>query len=247
MGLGRTAATGRNAATRTYSPADLPGLKWWVEPDGINGTGSADSWTDKSGNGNTLSETGTNRPAIVTNVLNGFSGIQCVRASSQRLKKTNTVLINGSEFSFALVMRWDDTTGTTSDNAFSNSTAADGVILNRNTSASPNTKWNVLYQGVANQNSTASITVGSFYIVSYVARRSSNGLFKLNRAASAISNSTGFANPGGTASLIIGSAADLTLPASITVVAGFLCNVALSDAQMKFAEDYWKGKYPSLT
>lgn len=246
MALGRTAATGRAAAARTYTLADLPGLKWWIEPDGINATASSiDSWTDKSGNGNTISETGTNRPTLVTSVLDGFNGAQVVMATNQRLKRANTNLITGRAFSLGLVMRVDALPGTSNDVFFANEDVAVGGIEFARIGAT--NKFSPSYFGGSAHPSTTTLTTGGFHLFTFRTNGTDFGILRYDRAVNVMTTtSTDFINPGAAASLVLGARSNNGLPASATFCAAYFCNGFLSDEQNRFAEDYFKAKFPSL-
>lgn len=63
------------AAAPAFSPTDIAGLKLWLKADaGVTESGgSVTSWADQSGQGNNATASGT--PTLVTNSLNGKSGI----------------------------------------------------------------------------------------------------------------------------------------------------------------------------
>ena len=64
-----------SAAPPAFSPTDIAGLKLWLKADaGVTESGgSVTSWADQSGQGNNATASGT--PTLVTNSLNGKSGI----------------------------------------------------------------------------------------------------------------------------------------------------------------------------
>lgn len=108
----------------TVDPVDGPGgvgntegsssLKLWFRPDhGVNTTGSSvDSWANSAGLAVlNISETGTQRPQLVTNAVNGFSEVSFNGSNRLRtgLTLTTSNFITNEAFSF-LVVRADNTT-----------------------------------------------------------------------------------------------------------------------------------------
>lgn len=244
MGLGRTTATGRASAVRTYTLADLPGLKWWAEPDSISATGSAvDAWTDKSAAATNLAEVGANRPTLVTNALNGFNGVQVLAATNQRLHKDNIALLTAKAFTFGLVMRVD---AVVADSAFLSyvdvQTTLGGFELYSNSG-----KYDINHVNAAIQDADT-ISTGTFRIITYRFSGTSCGFYRSGRGRVALSASTiAYSTPGATIGLTIGARNhNFVNPASATYVAGFLCDGYLTDGQVLFAENFWKTKYPSL-
>ena len=240
MTLGRTPAVGRSAATRSTSIADLPDLVWWVEPDSqVSGDGvNVDSWTDKSSAGNTLSETLTNRPTVLANALDGYSGVKVLSANSQRLKRANTQLFK-TDLTIGLVLKV-------------NASVADQRILDTNRAgfavglalAQNGTNYSWVYNGVAFVDGNAVSTTG-YHILIFSSAKYANPAYRYDRADVALSG-TGLITPSVSSTFILGSDSGLTNPASVTYVAGFACQRVLSPAQIAFAENDWKAKYPSL-
>ena len=240
MAAGRVPAANRAASTRIESIGDLPGLKWWVEPDSIVATDAVDSWTDKSGLGNTITETGTNRPTLVSSVLDGYNGIQVVAASSQRLRKLNSPLITGRAFTFGLVMRVDA-------NIANARYFCNGIISSSGLEfCDAAGLYSPTFAGVANQPANA-LSLGAFHMFVYrVAGPLTNGFYRYDRAATAMTSTLGFINPSASAPLILGARDNLTLHSSATFVAGFLCDRFLTEVHVAFIEQTWKTKYPTL-
>lgn len=61
----------------------------------LNTSGAVDQWSDYSGTGNNITATSTNRPSIVTNVLNGGPIVR-FDGSNDRLQKTGMTAIDPS-------------------------------------------------------------------------------------------------------------------------------------------------------
>lgn len=242
--MGRIYTTARPAVGGGIATiADLPGLKWWVEPDGIVSTGSTvTSWTDKSGNGNTIAESGSNRPSLVSSALNGFNGVQFVRASSQRLIKTSAPLIAaGGSFTFGIVMRVD---ASNADQRFiSNSVSGtNGFELMHN-----GTKYDISFAGIGFQDANT-IIVGGFHMFMFRVSNSAvlTGSYRYDAAETSFSGLTGFATPGAASLLAMGAAVGLTDHADMTAIAAFICSGHLEAKHVLAAESYWKNKYPGL-
>lgn len=106
-GLGLILGLNKNKASTAapFSPTDIASLVSWhdaTDAATISDTsGFVDSWTDKSGNGNTFSSTGTNRPTTASrtqnslNVLDFDGGDHMVMASFGLESQVNTLYVAG--------------------------------------------------------------------------------------------------------------------------------------------------------
>ncbi len=74
--MGRKFAVYKKTAPIPFSPSDIAGLKLWLKPESLSGSGGSAiaSWTDSSGNGNTATQgSGGLQPTLQLSVLNGYS------------------------------------------------------------------------------------------------------------------------------------------------------------------------------
>lgn len=248
MAAGRVAIANRVASTRIESIGDLPGLKWWVEPDSIVATDAVDSWTDKSGNGNTLTATGADRPSIAAAALDGYNGVQVVAASSQRLRKSNVLsIVPNRVFSFGLVLRVDAVIADSIPFCFLDTdTVAGGFGLEVSAAGG---KYDILHHSAGNFEGDV-IVEDVFRIITYRFPGWANASYRSARTPTALTLGSGtfisYSIPGATVGLTLGMRQNNINPASATFIAGFVCDRYLTDSQIRAAENIWKSKYPTL-
>ena len=237
--MGRLLASARYPTGKPSTLLGLPNLKWWIEPDGIVATsGNIDSWTDKSGNGNTISSTGTNRPTVASAALNGYDGAQFVAANSQRLYRANTQIIMGP-FAFGMVLRLDALVA----NAIylTNTDFTGGLEFFRNAPVY------TIGTALVNMNSDVTSVAGAFHMITYRTTGLRN-IFRYDRADRVLSTNGGQNPPptGTGSTLAIGARHNNTQFATYTVMAAYICSGFLEDGWNDLVESYWKTKYPSL-
>lgn len=248
---GRVPVANRVAGTPITAISGLPGLRFWVQPSGINATsGNVDSWTDSSSSGYTVSETLTNRPTVATSVLNGFNGVTFTKASSQRLSRTNAQIVtgNGTGITIGMIVR-EDTLDAAVQVWFSN--ANGGFSTGIEVGASTGSKYDFLYPSLGGTLSTNSITAGGFHVLIYRQDGFMNGEMLLDGTAQVLTNVLvpGTANEltaSSTGNLRLGGRTNGTTHANVTLVEVFACEGVLSQMHAATARSLWKAKYPSL-
>ena len=92
--LNRRGFFGGVAPTAPFSPANITGLALWLKADaGVTLSGSSvTEWADQSGQGKTATGVTDEEPTIITNALNGKTGIQFNGAQTM---VTNSILTLG--------------------------------------------------------------------------------------------------------------------------------------------------------
>jgi len=162
-----------------FTPKSLSGLVVWLK----SGTGlfqestfatpsianndPIGGWQDQSGQGNhVVQTTASKRPSILTNAVNGWSGVNFDGVDDQLLSAnfTGGTLLN--ETSFVVL----NVTGTTEDSIMVSSNSANGVIINNPTANDLN-----LYNG-QNGAYTDIITPGTNYIISILFNGASSNI-----------------------------------------------------------------------
>jgi hypothetical protein len=227
---------------RFRTPADLPGLKFWVEADlGLTQANNVvTAWNDQSGNANNLAPVGS--PAWVPNVTKTFPGVQVVAASSQCLNKASTDLIGTGGYAMGVVMRVDATTG--NDEYFGNEdVAAGGMMLTR---SSGSNNYNVTHQGVAGQ-TAGTITNGVFSIHTFHGATGGNDVYMRDRVNVALGSQVkSRIAPGANGAIMMGARNNnnvFSLFASATFLAAFICANDVPHGYLEQVADWWKVKY----
>lgn len=223
------------------SPAQLPGLGFWVEGDlGVTlNVGTVSQWADQSGAGNDISEASApNQPTYVAVAQNGLPGVQCVNANATRLSRAANIMGAGP-LTFGMVIRVDAVVG--GDVYLGNLDAAvGGLELSRN---APN--WNVSAVNVSGQNDGA-IATGAFMILTGVLQANASRL-RINGVEKTLSPmAASLANPGAGAKIVLGARNNggaFSLFSSATTCAAILGNQAANTSQFRGIERFWSNKW----
>lgn len=246
---GRVAVTNRVAVTRITSIANLPGLRWWVQPSGIVATDAVDSWTDSSASGFTLSETGTNRPTLATAVLNGFNGVTFTKASSQRLSRANTQIVTGAGtgITVCMVLR-PDTTDSALQIYWDNING--GVSQGFEFGVSTGNKYDGIFLSIGGTLANT-VATGAFHVACWHQPGFATGEFIYDGTAQTLSNILvpGTASPltaTSTGTFRLGGRGNGTTHANFTMVEAFACEGDLDSRFLAAARTLWKAKYASL-
>lgn len=103
--------TAEDGSTQNYTviffaPLTITGMQAWFKANSLALTNGANvtSWTDSSGNGNTISN-GSNYPTYVASGIGGKPSVNFVQASNQWLYNNSTVGLGGNDFTMIAVVR----------------------------------------------------------------------------------------------------------------------------------------------
>lgn len=110
-----------NVLTRptTFSPISISGLQLWLDATNVNGNGTAvsngasvTSWTDRSGNGLTMSNTsGANLPVYNTTGLGtGYPSLYFTNAGASYLRNASSGLFNNTSWDMYCVIKVPNST-----------------------------------------------------------------------------------------------------------------------------------------
>lgn len=110
-----------NLITRrtSFSPSSISGLQLWLDATNVNGDGtsvsngtSVTSWTDRSGNGLTMTNTsGANRPTYNTTGLGtGYPALSFTAAGASYLRNASSGLFNNTSWDMYCVIKVANTT-----------------------------------------------------------------------------------------------------------------------------------------
>lgn len=236
---------------RNNGISDLPGLRLWLQPSGIVYSGSiVTSWTDSSSSGFTLSEVAPNQPTLVPAGLNGYNGVKCTKASSQRLKRANAQLVTGAGNGVTVIMVVrEDTTDGALQIWLSNQNA--GITAGFEVGCSTGGKYDWLLPNAGATLSTSAVTNAAFKMVTIQQDGWSNATMRIDGVNDVLTNNLipGTASPltaGASGDLWIGARSNGTTHANVTLFEVIACEGKLSDAQVRDARSVLKTKYTSL-
>ncbi len=221
-------------------------LKLWVRPEDIPGSNDGDrisSWTDRSGNSNTLSQSNSSyQPAYYSNVVNGWP-VARFNQTSNRIIHNSFSDFPDDEISVFFVNK---SNGESNDGLFSYaSSASDNDFL---LFSSNNMK---IYRANQNNSSGVNISTNSFNIVNVTWEGTSDNVYVYKNGTQGYSGTmSGAANITQGGCLAIGcdqDAIDANYESSQTFTGDFaeiaVYNYVVNSAQRKIIDNYLSSKY----
>lgn len=224
---------------KAFTPPSIAGLRWWADGASAHsdGSGGADSWTDKGPLGFNLNVVSATHPTLLAADANGKPAVQFVEASSTSLKRASVALLTGQAYTYFFAIKLDALVTTRVPFSWTDAGGGTGIQVRVQATA-----WNVSQPAVYNASGGTPSTTG-YHVIEVNRAAGAAPTFKIDGAATALTGATTADYLVGTDDLALGAQFGTGLFQSCRIAEGFVYDSSLSAGNASAARAYLGARY----